>query len=181
MIDIETMGTRPGAPIVEIGAVAFDLDRGIFANLALRVCLEDSMTAGLKPDASTILWWMSQSDEARLAIAKPAVKPLRLREALVRLAEFIGAHAVATEGSTFWAKGSSFDHPILAEGFRAVGMEKPWPYWQERCLRTLTGAFPDAKPAKFAGTAHTALADARNQAESVLKVWRVLRERDLTR
>lgn len=69
MLDLETMGKKPGAPIVSMGAVFFDPITGETGGEFYRViCLESSMYFGAKPDAGTILWWLKQSSEARSAI-----------------------------------------------------------------------------------------------------------------
>lgn len=69
MVDMETMGNGPDAPIVSIGAVFFDPSTGnTGAEFYQVVSLESSMSFGMKPDASTIQWWLKQSSEARSAI-----------------------------------------------------------------------------------------------------------------
>ncbi|CAM7540570.1 3'-5' exoribonuclease Rv2179c-like domain-containing protein [Citrobacter freundii] len=81
MVDLETMGSGPDAPIVSIGAVYFDPSTGnTGAEFYQVVSLESSMSFGMKPDASTIQWWLKQSSEARSAILVDGpwgcVKPL---------------------------------------------------------------------------------------------------------
>lgn len=66
MIDLETMGNKPSAPIVSIGAVIFDPSTGEFGPDFYRVVsLKSSVDGGAVPDADTIMWWMQQSEEAR--------------------------------------------------------------------------------------------------------------------
>ncbi|MDU7382496.1 MAG: 3'-5' exonuclease, partial [Enterobacteriaceae bacterium] len=69
MVDLETMGSNPEAPIIAIGAVFFDPGTGKTGpELYQIVSLESAMEFGAKPDAATIIWWMKQSAEARAAI-----------------------------------------------------------------------------------------------------------------
>jgi hypothetical protein len=69
MIDLETMGNKPTAPIVSIGAVFFDPQSGKFGEeFYTAVQLESAMAQGAQPDGDTIIWWMKQSTEARAAI-----------------------------------------------------------------------------------------------------------------
>lgn len=69
MIDLETMGNKPAAPIVAIGAVFFEPESGeMGAELYVAVDLSSAMDQGAKPDGDTILWWLKQSAEARAAI-----------------------------------------------------------------------------------------------------------------
>jgi hypothetical protein len=68
MIDLETMGNKPNAPIVSIGAVFFDPSTGELGGFYRVVSLKSSVDGGAIPDPETIMWWMQQSEEARMAI-----------------------------------------------------------------------------------------------------------------
>ena len=66
MLDLETMGNRPDAAIIAIGAVELNRETGQLGREFYEVVdLASAMAAGGTVDASTILWWMQQSDEAR--------------------------------------------------------------------------------------------------------------------
>lgn len=61
MVDLETMGNGPYAPVISIGAVFFDLKTGETGeDFSVNISLESSMRYRARPDASTILWWMEQ-------------------------------------------------------------------------------------------------------------------------
>jgi exodeoxyribonuclease VIII len=62
-----------------------------------------------------------------------------------------------------WGNGASFDNAILAQCYRAVGMDFPWKFWNDRCYRTLKNLVLDV-PFERTGTHHNALDDARSQA-----------------
>lgn len=65
MIDLESMGKKPNAPIVSIGAVFFDPQSGeLGQEFYTAVNLESAMEQGAVPDGDTILWWLRQSSEA---------------------------------------------------------------------------------------------------------------------
>lgn len=69
MIDLETMGTKPNAPVVAIGAVFFDpLSGELGPEYYTAVNLASAMEQGAVPDGDTIIWWLKQSPEARSAI-----------------------------------------------------------------------------------------------------------------
>ncbi|WP_054413031.1 exonuclease, partial [Escherichia albertii] len=62
MIDLETMGKNPDAPIISIGAIFFDPQTGDMGpEFSKTVDLE---TAGGVIDRDTIKWWLKQSREA---------------------------------------------------------------------------------------------------------------------
>ncbi|HGX5953045.1 TPA: 3'-5' exoribonuclease [Escherichia coli] len=69
MVDLETMGNGPYAPVISIGAVFFDPNTGETGEeFSVNISLESSMRYRARPDASTILWWMEQSEEARKSL-----------------------------------------------------------------------------------------------------------------
>jgi len=64
MLDIETLGTDPGATIVSIGAVAFDAD-GPGDEFRAAVSPTSCQRHGLSIDAETLEWWLTQDAAAR--------------------------------------------------------------------------------------------------------------------
>ncbi len=169
-IDLETMGNGPASAIVSIGACDVD-GPGVFYRT---VDLESSIQAGLKVDASTIVWWLQQSDAARQALQRAPV--VALASALWDLAQWLVQPPpdapYATRGATgytgeLWAYPASFDLVILENAYRAVGYSVPWHYRSGRCLRTLGSLRPDVPKAK-AEVTHDALSDAQAQAKWLL-------------
>ncbi len=86
-LDLETMGNGPYAPVISIGAVFFDPNTGETGEeFSVNISLESSMRYRARPDASTILWWMEQSEEARKSLTSNTQE---LSTALSWLSEFI--------------------------------------------------------------------------------------------
>ena len=76
MIDIETLGLKPGSIIISIGMVWFNPVSGaILGEQYIAVDAEASERAGLTIGAGTFLWWMRQSDAARMEIHSPIEAP----------------------------------------------------------------------------------------------------------
>lgn len=82
MIDIETLGTKPGAAILSIGAVMFSAT-GLGETFYTPVSLKSCTDIGLTVDPDTVAWWMQQSEEARQAAFQADAPPLQT--ALLRL------------------------------------------------------------------------------------------------
>ena len=160
MIDLETMGTRPNAPIIAIGAVAFDPD-GVHDEFYAVVDLADSVAEGGVMDPSTVLWWMKQSDEARAEFDRPG-KPLGF--ALGDFREWVSKYDI----SGVWGNGASFDNVILSEAYRRMGNDAPWPFWKDRCYRTMKSL--SSIKMQRSGAHHNALDDARDQARHLLDI-----------
>ncbi|HFE3628671.1 TPA: 3'-5' exoribonuclease, partial [Escherichia coli] len=106
MIDLETMGKNPDAPIISIGAIFFDPQTGDMGpEFSKTIDLE---TAGGVIDRDTIKWWLKQSREAQSAIMTDEIP---LDDALLQLREFIDENS----GEFFvqvWGNGANFDNTI---------------------------------------------------------------------
>ena len=171
-IDIETMSTAPTAAIASIGACRFAIGGDgigdwIGDTFHMHVSLANCQRHGLTIDASTVLWWIKQGDDAKAALLGGQQDAAPLVTALEALANFIDAtDDGGPEKPTIWANGASFDLPILANAYRTVGMPLPWKFWEERDLRTLKGLSPDLRIER-SGTHHNALDDALHQARLV--------------
>lgn len=77
MIDTETLGTTPGSVVRSVAAVEFDPRTGETGRQKVwKIDLTDSMRYGFKVEASTLKWWMMQSDEARREFVEGVETPL---------------------------------------------------------------------------------------------------------
>ncbi|HFD1201959.1 TPA: 3'-5' exoribonuclease, partial [Escherichia coli] len=162
MIDLETMGKNPDAPIISIGAIFFDPQTGDMGpEFSKTIDLE---TAGGVIDRDTIKWWLKQSREAQSAIMTDEIP---LDDALLQLREFIDENS----GEFFvqvWGNGANFDNTILRRSYERQGIPCPWRYYNDRDVRTIVELGKaidfDARTAiPFEGERHNALDDARYQ------------------
>ena len=162
MLDLETLGTRPGSIITAIGAVRFSPENGISDRYYAAIDPADGQRLGFTMDASTVIWWMRQSDAARSLYADPMAMPL---------ADALGGFARFAKGALIWGNGADFDNALLAEAYIRCGMRVPWPHSASRCFRTLKDLRPDI-PMERVGTHHNALDDAATQALHALAIMR---------
>lgn len=189
MVDIETMGTSPRAPILAIGAIMFDPYTGdLGARLLIRpISLESNIELGRNPDAHTIRWWMKQSDGAREHIFPDDTAYCSLKEALLSLDNFLnvkgGIHLnprIQDESKYIWGRGPTFDISLLEEAYRDCDISIPWHFRCVRDVRTvehLCHGQIDIKKMTSEGTKHTALDDAVFQAKYISQMWQLLTER----
>ncbi|GCP56735.1 exodeoxyribonuclease VIII [Escherichia coli] len=173
MIDLETMGKNPDAPIISIGAIFFDPQTGDMGpEFSKTIDLE---TAGGVIDRDTIKWWLKQSREAQSAIMTDEIP---LDDALLQFREFIDENS----GEFFvqvWGNGANFDNTILRRSYERQGIPCPWRYYNDRDVRTIVELGKaidfDARTAiPFEGERHNALDDARYQAKYVSAIWQKL-------
>lgn len=163
MLDLETMGNGSRAAIIAIGAVAFD-HTGVKDSFYAQVNLESSMRVGMECDASTVMWWMQQSEQAREAF-KDNDKAVALCQALVAFSEFCQRNNV----TGMWGNGAAFDNAILSSAYRLCRMPQPWKFWNDKCYRTIKSFYPGVQLVRK-GTHHNALDDARSQAEHLVSM-----------
>ena len=168
MVDIETLGTRPGSVILSIGAVTFGAS-GVGNEFYRIINTQTCLNAGLELDPATLDWWASQSPEARATLNHSA--DLKTSVSLARaLSDFREYLAVYDKGTVrVWGNGSNFDNVLIAAAYRKAGDVTPWNYLNDRCYRTLKNLEPDCKPNRT-GTFHSALDDAKTQAEHAIRL-----------
>ena len=169
MIDLETLGRRPGCSILSIGAVMFDpesreLGREFYVVVNRKSCAD----AGLHEDEETLRWWDEQNPSAR-SVLNEAENGLLLLSALGQLALFI-RQSCSLDQVKVWGNGSDFDNAILACAYAAINFELPWKFWNNRCYRTMKSMVPEVKIARLHGIHHNALYDAKNQAAHLLRI-----------
>ncbi|QKN80761.1 3'-5' exonuclease [Scandinavium goeteborgense] len=178
MIDLETMGNKPSAPIVAIGAVFFDPQTGeLGAEFYTAVNLSSDMAIGAIPDGGTILWWLKQSAEARAAICTDDT--LHIADALSELSAFITRNSDNPWYLKVWGNGVNFDNVILRSAYERTGHICPWQFWNDSDVRTIVllgrqMGFDPKRDMPFDGIAHNALADARHQVKYVSAIWQRL-------
>jgi len=169
MIDIETLGRKPGCAVLSIGAVHFDRLTGEIGDGFFYACMgaENAKKYG-HVDDDTLAWWMSQSDPAKQDAFNGTADPLQVAQSF---AEWIDG------GDKVWGNGSVFDITILEAWFDALGVKVPWQFWNVRDVRTVID-IADVNPKKFQrkGTYHNALDDAVFQVEYTAAAIRHLKE-----
>jgi hypothetical protein len=165
MIDLETLGTRPGCSILSIGAVVFSRD-GVWKDGFHQVINRDSCRlAGLSEDPGTLAFWAKQSEEARATLVTASQGGRGLEEALKAFSSWLLDISLTEGPPHVWGNGADFDQPILAWAYFVCGLSLPWKYYDSRCYRTLKNLWPGVAPPPRQGTHHNALDDARFQAE----------------
>lgn len=175
MLDLETMGTQPGALLLSIGAVRFNpndtsyvLDREAqFQKFHVGIEPTSAEAYGLTVEVNTALWWMHDDQQAARA-SLAALEQTDLATALEGFAQW----AQLEPFDAIWGNSASFDCGLLSAAYAKVGMERPWKFWQERCYRTLKGLAPEVKVPELEGVPHNALYDATRQALHLQAIYR---------
>jgi hypothetical protein len=167
MLDIETLGVRPGFVVASAALVRFsDL-----AATSLAFNVDEQKALGLEIDPETLEWWRNQSQGAQMAAFG---SPVPLRPALDHVTAWL---SWASAGGDFliWCHGASFDAPMLQEVYRRAGVAAPWSFRDVRDTRTLYElAGVNVRGYYGGGEDHVALYDAMSQTRAANDALRVL-------
>ncbi|MET4696121.1 3'-5' exonuclease [Endozoicomonas lisbonensis] len=177
MVDIEAAGKTTSAALVSIGAVFFDpatgaMDESFYAP----VILSSSQYYDGDIDASTVEWWMQQSDAARAVFSDE--NRCSLKTVLEQFSNFIKVSAGESDVYV-WGNGPAYDNAILSHAFRKTWIRQPWSFSKDTCVRTMVmlgrqmGIDPKNELPRE-GEHHNALDDAIHQARYVSIIWQKL-------
>lgn len=155
MIDVETLGVKPGCVIFQIGACVFDPSSGEASEVfTVDIDPEDAQSEGLTIEAETAKWWLLRG-------GLKTSYPQSFRSALEEFAAWITAH----KPDLIWAWGMDFERPILEAAFAKLGGGLPWSHWQSMDARTVWKLVHPRQ--RHEGQAHHALEDCLRQSSEV--------------
>lgn len=167
MLDLETLSSEPNAPIIQIGAVPFDIRSGEIGE-RFRVNVRPDF-ARTPPSLDTLCWWLRQDEGARMSVAQ-AEHGMLPAVACAAFEDFVTIHCV--EKFELWAMPPEFDCVILANTFRSVSRRLPWRYNMTRDLRTLEALVGGSREQRVtAEIPHDAGCDAEAQARTAITYW----------
>lgn len=171
MLDIETMGQSGNAAIMSIGACYFDPATSEIGQTFHEQI--DISTNGVI-DASTVIWWMKQDDDARSKFYNNG-KAKQIDVVLREFRKFVNPNA------QIWGNGIAFDNAIIGNAYDNMNGPncRPWKFWNDRDVRTMVelGKIIGIDPKRdfpFEGVKHDALADSIHQAKYVSAIWQAL-------
>lgn len=172
MLDLETLDNKPGALITEIGAVSFDPVRRVILD-RFQVYIKNGQGT-LSQD--TVLWWLQQSDEARLTMVQGCEQGEDEETAIQSFRHWVDA-AQVPKYVRVWGNGASFDLPVIESAFRRQNIPVPWRYSGHRCYRTLKALAGDPEVPRTGD--HIGLADAEYQVHKLFACMDALGLKDL--
>lgn len=170
MLDIETLGNKSFSIIVSIGAVAFNIETGEIKDMFYSVIdIDSSIKLGFRPTGDTIKWWLNQNEEARKKITQPGIS---LPDAIDQFDEFYKRNNI----KYVWGNSARFDCGLLGDAYDRLGLNIPWQFRNEMCLRTLFNLYPEIRKANISlGVAHDPIADCQNQITVLNNIWKKLK------
>lgn len=195
MIDVESLGTVMGSPIVTVGATLFDpyasdsSEELMRRALLIRIDISDALKYSNGVDGSTLRWWFEQDNAAiKALVGDDAVSMQEALKSLERYCtergkfvntEFFENLTDFPKVCRYWAKDPDFDMRLLQHFYdhKELDGKMPWAFWECRSVRTVQDlAWPNGDKPDFMvdGVAHDARWDAVSQAMMIQAAMRRL-------
>ena len=167
MFDLETLGSKSGDIILQIGACYFDRNTGAIGKIFCRnMDMCESERLGFTHSLDTVKWWCWQTKDAQRSVFEGEMTPVV--DVLIEFYEFCKGLDEAWSHSTF-------DQNLLFAYYEKMGMEIPFHYKRGSDLRTLTKlAKIDFKSIKREGIHHNGLDDCLYQVKYTVECLRKL-------
>lgn len=179
LIDNETLDVTPSAVLLTIGAVAVEISDSGLIVLGRWYRRIAPGQIGRTVSDDTCQWWAKQSG---IALGEAHGDIDKDGRDIPRLDLGIAMHSLQTwlqlNPYPIWGNGSDFDNAQLQHAFTQHGLR--WPYWRNRCLRSLRGTvlqlYPNTQLPDFPAdkVKHHALHDAEHEAEVLAVLLRTL-------
>lgn len=183
MLDIETLDLGPRPVITQVALLGYDLNEDELLDSShvhyYPIEPQQKIIPARTISASTIAWWMKQSDEARERFELSTAVDF---EDLVALARNLVTvfNSLTRNGTTNYelvARGPQFDVVAVETLLTELGLEVPWDYRKVRDLRTMLAMAGlneknIAKPIGF--IPHVAYWDSRYQIVQYLEAKKAL-------
>jgi len=146
MLDLETLGHKENAVIIQIGACYFNAN-GVHDKFFKNVNAKSSVEHGFEVSVETTAWWMEQKTRPDITKGLGVVQAVNEFKWFARKADRIWCHV-------------SFDCPIIMNHLNKITFNPGIHFTQFRDLRTLIDlAGLDLRDYKRVGTHHNALDD----------------------
>lgn len=170
MIDLETLGNKPGCVITSIAAIPFNWNnKNVNAEDSFyrKINIQSALDLGLTVQGSTLEWWSNQ-DITAYREHFDQKDTMHIKLALYELRVYIQSLYPGT--LQIWGNSNRFDLGILAYVYDLLKLEYPWKFMNERDVRTLSSLIPLIKQNHvFKGRKHNPVDDCLNQIDYLVE------------
>ncbi|QKN84754.1 putative exodeoxyribonuclease [Vibrio phage River4] len=201
VFDLETYATCQNAIVPEISAVAFDILSGeVFHEITLRLDVDSQVALGRVVSASTLTFWLNQSQDARDQMmlsdadycrktGNPMPLPIcgamgQLYQEIRMVSERWAKETGFSKEPLVWGNGITFDLGKTISLFETAQVPLPWQFWAERDARTIMDLAPEIKKQfslDFRGVSHYGLDDCKHElrylSATYIKIWEMSKEK----
>lgn len=186
LIDLETLGTKPGCVILSCVAVGLNRkgeDNDRQPKIKVVFSMTQQMLIGLVPDQNTLSWYLKDKKGQLQEIKDSGASVEELKDALSRLTEFFNRVLQGNKNACIWGNDANFDVEILFELFKRVLPDSAFPfkYYKYMNVRTIKDSaeylfgreFYSKKDAK---KSHDPEYDCEYEVMMLQKFWKAVRD-----
>lgn len=186
MVDLETLGTRQDAIVLEISAVEFNSHTGEIGEVFdVKLDIDDQVSYYRRSlSRETLQWWFKQDEEARKNVFDEYSIRFNMTAALYEFRNFVNRCDNKCYSNSdrrvvkLWGNGSIFDLGILQNMYETclLNVKLPWKFWAVNDVRTIVDINPDAKKnCKFDGTPHCAVDDCKHEIKYLVETLKTIK------
>lgn len=169
MLDIETLGQLPSAPVVSIACVMFKPGLGVQREYLWVLNPDDQLER--KADFDTIRWWMTRKPEAAAHWIDPEER-FSTSAVLGWLKSIASSSSeLSWDQAIWWGNSPNFDETIMTGLYREFSIVPPWKFREWRDVRTIKEFLKDKTSPKNPNL-HNPLEDCKAQIELVERFYK---------
>ena len=175
VFDIETLGIKDDAAIIEIGLVVVEPDENKRLKKtwswhgSIDIDTQQNHNVG-NIELDTLKWWISKGDVLKeIYTISPTNQIYTFEYSIDCIRKIVDKFRDQYKDKVyFWSRGTDFDYRILNSHIQAIceNKESPWKFWELRDIRTI--ANPMIMNASKRDNPHRALQDAINEADDLI-------------
>lgn len=186
MLDIETLGTKPGCIVREIGIIEFN-ETDIIWKYQYDIDIKSQEEKGLITEWKTAQWVLENTPNkpryeilTQLCENYPGVSLYNTTNVgqFTNVNNIYGSHktlvGLIKKDTEIWVNGTTFDIPILEHFFKTFGLESPFKYYYNiRDFRTIKKFFNfDDKSIPAEPFPHLAVSDCFWQVKALQTIYK---------
>jgi hypothetical protein len=135
MTDIETLGTETNSTIIQIAAIAFDIDSGTHISKFNQIT-DITKNVNMNVTGLTLKWWLDTDSELLHDLINRGT--VSSDELLRNFHDWLlGFRYDEANELVLWGNGILFDNKMIKHQFEELGLIYPIKYYNDRDVRTI--------------------------------------------
>lgn len=135
MTDIETLGTESDSTIIQISAIAFNIETREHLN-EFNMIADISLNKKMSVTGSTIKWWLNTNAELlKDLLNKGQCSTEDMLQSFHSWLTLLKKHE--DDEVCLWGNGILFDNKMIEHQLKAIGLDYPIHYKNDRDVRTI--------------------------------------------
>lgn len=136
MTDIETLGHKSDSTIIQIAAIDFDIETGIYISQFNEI-VDITKNKTMSVTGSTIKWWLNTDRELLTKLINEG--KYSSEEVLIHFYDWLVSKSLSMQNDDLylWGNGILFDNKMLQHQMELIGLGYPIFYRNDRDMRTI--------------------------------------------